>query len=88
MQLRISIAEYDYIIKEFQKSEDSERNKKKLRSRQKSLKDKNVPIPGFVSEETIRRILSEVFKVKNKEAGTFCKSMINSRIVFILGNLN
>ena len=71
MQLRISIAEYDYIIKEFQRSEDRERNKKKQRSRQKSLKDKNAPIPGFVSEETIRRILSEVFKVKIRKPVLF-----------------
>ena len=65
LQIRISISEYDYIIKEFQRSENRERNKKKQRSRQKSLKDKNDSIPGFVSEEITRRILSEVFKVQN-----------------------
>ena len=82
LQLRISIAEYDYIIKEFQRSEDRERSRKKQRSRQKSLKDKNAPIPGFVSEETIRRILSEVFKVKNKEGSTF----LHVKIVLKFGN--
>ena len=64
MQLRISTAEYDYIIKEFQRSELRERNKKKQRGRQKSLKEKNGSIPGFITEETTRRILSEIFQVK------------------------
>ena len=64
MQLRISTAEYDYIIKEFQRSELRERNKKKQRGRQKSLKEEKGSIPGFITEETTRRILSEIFQVK------------------------
>ena len=64
MQLRVSTAEYDYIIKEFQRSELRERNKKKQRGRQKSLKEEKGSIPGFITEETTRRILSEIFQVK------------------------
>ena len=64
MQLRISTAEYDYIIKEFQRSELRERNKKKQRGRQKSLKEEKGSIPGFITEETTRRILSQIFQVK------------------------
>ena len=64
MRLRITTDEYDFIIKEFQRSEVRERNNKKTRSRQKSLKNKSSSIPGFIKEETVRKILSQVFKVK------------------------
>ena len=65
LQLRITTDEYDFIIKEFQRSEVRERNNKKTRSRQKSLKSKTSSIPGFIKEETVRKILSQVFKVTN-----------------------
>ena len=49
-------------MKQFQKSEMYEREKKK-QSYRKEPKEKDSSIPGFISEELTLKILSEVFKV-------------------------
>ena len=62
LHLQISTAEYDFIIKEFERAEVRER-KNKNKNFLKNSKGKDTSIPGFISEDITLLILSEVFKV-------------------------
>ena len=66
LRIQISDAEYDFLIKEFQRSEGLATRNRKQAARNigsKGIDNRPTSIPGFISEEVTLGILSEIFQV-------------------------
>lgn len=65
LRIQISDAEYDFLIKEFQRSEGLATRNRKQAARNigsKGIDNRPTSIPGFISEEVTLSILSEIFQ--------------------------